>query len=310
MTRIPTMTTMHLRTMSVAIGLVTAATAARAQTGDFRWEKQLAAGSEVAIRNISGDIKVRPSTSGKVEVVGIKKGNSRYFDQVKAEVQETSRGVVICVLYEDADSHCDDNGFHTRSRGRRSWNDADMLLEVAVPSNVNVSASSVSGDVTINGAQGDLSVSTVSGDVKIDHAKVQRFDASSVSGDIELQIDAFIGRGDMSFHTVSGDITADLPKAFDADLTLSTVSGDLNSDYALTLDGRMSRRNVRARIGAELVKGLETVVPLFQMRGEVDFFQMHPLIHSDRAQMFENALMASFSPRTRSRGSSRMRRAM
>jgi len=250
MTRIPTMITTHLRTMSVAIGLVTAAAAARAQTGDFRWEKQLAAGSEVAIRNISGDIKVRPSTSGKVEVVGIKKGNSRYFDQVKAEVQETSRGVVICVLYEDVDSHCDDNGFHTRSRGRSRWNDADMLLEVAVPSNVNVSASSVSGDVTINGAQGDLSVSTVSGDVKIDHAKVQRFDASSVSGDIELQIDAFIGRGDMSFHTVSGDITADLPKAFDADLTLSTVSGDLNSDYALTLDGRMSRRNVRARIGA------------------------------------------------------------
>ena len=39
--------------------------------GDFRWDKALAAGNEVSIHNINGDIKVTPSTTGRVSVVGV-----------------------------------------------------------------------------------------------------------------------------------------------------------------------------------------------------------------------------------------------
>src|SRR5205814_2080077 len=118
--------------------------AAQARSADFHWEKALAAGSTVSIHNINGDIKAVPSTTGRVEVVGFKRGSGRAIDHIKADVQETSRGVTICVLYDDTDSYCDDNGMHSNSRrsrwdrNDRDWNDAEMRLEVAVPTNLTV----------------------------------------------------------------------------------------------------------------------------------------------------------------------------
>src|SRR4051812_45931424 len=97
----------------IAALAVSAAPAVAQNRADFRWDKVLPAGNEVAIHNVSGDITVVPSTSGKVEVVGIKRGNSQYFDRVRADVQVTSRGVVICVLDNNADSYCDERGMHS-----------------------------------------------------------------------------------------------------------------------------------------------------------------------------------------------------
>lgn len=217
---------------------------------DFHWDKAVAGGGDVSIRNINGDIKVTPSTTGRVSVTGIKRGNSRYFDRIKAEVQETSRGIIVCVLPDDTDSSCDDRGSRWRNRGDRDWNDVSMDLEVAVPANLRVSAANVSGDIDISGANGDVEASTVSGDLRMDRLRATSVRGNTVSGDIEVHVDAFTGRGDLSFHSVSGDVVLELPRDFGADLSMSTVSGDMNSDFPVTLgNGRMSHRRIEARIG-------------------------------------------------------------
>ncbi|MDB4878509.1 MAG: hypothetical protein JWM41_4955 [Gemmatimonadetes bacterium] len=230
-----------------------AAPLAAQQRGDFRWEKALPAGNEVSIHNVNGDVKVVPSTTGRVEVVGIKHGSGRNIDLIKADVQQTSRGVVICVLYDDSNSSCDDNGYHSRGDrwGRNNdWSNASMNLEVAVPANLIVSASSVSGSVSVTGAQGDVTASSVSGDVRLDRIRATSVSAHSVSGNVDVHVDELTGRGDLSFRTVSGDVTLELPKQLDADISMSTVSGGLDSDYPITLgNGRMSRRRIEARIG-------------------------------------------------------------
>jgi DUF4097 and DUF4098 domain-containing protein YvlB len=227
------------------------ASAAGAQRSDFRWDKALPAGNEVSINNINGDITVLPSTSGRVEVVGTKRGSGN-LDRIKAEVQQTSRGIVVCVLPNE-DSYCDDRGMHSDSRNNRSdhdWNDVRMDLEIMVPMNLTVSANAVSGNIAITGATGDVRANTVSGNVKLDRIRASSVNANSVSGDVEVSIQEFTGRGDLTFHSVSGDITLDLPRQLDADLSMSTVSGGINSDYAMTIgDGRMDRRSLRATIG-------------------------------------------------------------
>jgi hypothetical protein len=243
------------RLLPVALIAAVAAPALAQNRGDFRWEKALPAGNEVAINNINGDITVIPSTTGKVEVVGIKRGSSQYFDRIRADVQQTSRGVVICVLDNSNDSYCDEHGMHSSSnrnnRGDRDWNNVSMSLEIAVPTNLQVSASSVSGDVSITGATGDVRANSVSGNIKLDRLRASAVSANTVSGDVEVSIQEFTGRGDLKFNTVSGDVTLDLPRQLDVDLSMSTVSGDINSDYALTLgNGRMNRRSIDARIGA------------------------------------------------------------
>jgi DUF4097 and DUF4098 domain-containing protein YvlB len=235
------------------LALVTAALSLSAQRrADFQWANPLAAGSTVSVRNISGDVKIVPSTTGRVEVLGFKSGRGR-LDRVRANVEQTSRGIVVCVLYGDAAS-CDDNN-HSSNRGR--WDrdddgDASIDFEVSVPTNLVVEAGSVSGDVSINGAHGDVTASTVSGDVVLDHLHASSVKANSVSGDVEVHVDELLGRGDFTFHSVSGDVTLEVPRDFGADLSMTTVSGEIDSDFPITVggNGRMNRRSVDARIGA------------------------------------------------------------
>jgi len=142
-----------------SLALVIAALPLSAQRrADFQWANPVAAGGTVSVRNISGDVKIVPSTSGRVEVQGFKHGSGRQLDRLRATVDQTSRGIVVCVLYDDATS-CDDNN-HSNSR-RGNWNDDDngnasIDFEVAIPNNLVVDAGSVSGDVSINGAHGDV----------------------------------------------------------------------------------------------------------------------------------------------------------
>ncbi|HVX41411.1 MAG TPA: DUF4097 family beta strand repeat-containing protein [Gemmatimonadaceae bacterium] len=237
------------RLLSIVL-VAAAATPALAQgRTDFSWSKALAAGSRVSVSNINGDIRIVPSTSGKVEVTGVKRGSSGDFDEIKGVARETGRGVEICVVPADHENDCDGDSDH-RWHGRSHWDDVRMDLEVRVPANLTVSAQDVSGDVSIDGAQGDIHAGSVSGDVRMSHLRASSLDASSVSGDVTASLDALTGRGDLRFQTVSGDVTLNVPSPFNADLSMQTVSGDVDSDFPLTLQGgHMSRRRVEARIG-------------------------------------------------------------
>jgi hypothetical protein len=241
--------TRGLRCLAVPALVAAAALPAAAQTGDFHWSKAVPAGQTVRVENINDDIKIVPSTSGRVDVTGRRRGDRDDADRIHVQVDEHSDGVTICVVSRD-DNSCDDQGNHRHWNNHDDWRGASIALEVAVPSNLLVRANSVSGDISVTGAQGDISVNSVSGDVELDRVRPNGLRVQTVSGDIDVRADAFAGKNDLSFHTVSGDITLELPAAFDADLSMSTVSGDIDSDYKMTLGGtRMSHRNIEARIG-------------------------------------------------------------
>ncbi len=240
------------------LALVAAPLALNAQrAADFNWSKTLASGSTVSIHNINGDIKVVPSTNGKVEILGYKRGDSRAADHLKVDVVESSRGINVCVLMDDGDSSCDEDGMHGNNNRRRwgnsrDWDDAEMRLEVAVPTSVVVRPGTVSGNIEVTGAHGDVSASSVSGDITLDRLHATSVRANTVSGDIDVGVDELTGNGDFNFHSVSGDIHLTVPRAFGAELSMSTVSGDIESDFPITIGGnsRMSRRSVNARIGS------------------------------------------------------------
>ena len=129
------------------------AAAQQPQQPDFRWEKALSAGSMVSLHNLNGDVSVAPSTNGKVEVVGVKRGSRRYFDEVTLEVVETSRGIVVCSMFKSADMECNEDGFHVHNDRHRGWRDRDsedvsIDIVVKIPKEMVVSAGSVSGSET------------------------------------------------------------------------------------------------------------------------------------------------------------------
>jgi hypothetical protein len=227
---------------------------AAATQPDFRWEKAIPAGQIVRVHNLNGDVMVGPSTSGKVEVTGVRRGRARNREDVTVEVVEFADGLVICAMFRNADMECNERGMRVHSSGRRDrWNDDhdDLQIDITVrlPKGLEVSAGSVSGDVSVAGAEGDVRASSVSGEVRLDTPKASRVRASSVSGDVEVRIRELTGTGTLSFTSVSGNVDVSLPKNVDADVTMRTVSGEMESEFPLVLNGRVNRRSFEARIG-------------------------------------------------------------
>ena len=242
------------------LALVAAPLAAQQTSGtqstavqDFKWEKALAAGSHVSLHNISGNVDVSLSTSGKVEITGVR-GRRRYAEDLTIEVIEHSRGITVCAMNKNRDQTCDEDGLRSRDDRRRryrddDWDSGDLDIVVKLPKTMRVSAGSVSGDVRIAGAEGIVRGSSVSGDVEMRALRATAVRASSVSGDIDVTVDALTGDGDLSFTSVSGNVSALLPANLDADVSMRSVSGELDSEFPLTLNGRMNRRSLEARIG-------------------------------------------------------------
>jgi len=234
-----------------AVLLLAGAMPLTAQQADFKWEKALSSDKTVSLHNLSGNITVVPSTSGKVEITGIRRGG-RDADDVTIEVYESDRGITACSMYRRMDMECDDTGFHVHSRGRsrdRDYNDGRIDMEVKLPKGMRLSANSVSGDVRVTGAEGNVRGGSVSGDVHLESLRATSVRASSVSGDVRVAIESLTRDGLLNFSSVSGNVTAELPKGLDADVSLRSVSGTLDSDFPLTLNGRVSRNSIQARIG-------------------------------------------------------------
>jgi hypothetical protein len=240
------------QTLAVVVAMLAVAPDALAQersgTGDFRWGKTVPAGQWVRLHNISGDVKVTAVDGDRVDVVGRRSGGASYDDDVRVDVHEGRDGVTFCVVY-GPDSWCDDRGSHSESHGDGRRHRGSIDFEVRLPRRLKLAANSVSGDVEVSGVGDEVRAASVSGSVRLDGVRAPAVRATSVSGDVDVRVDALTGPGDLRFTSVSGDVSLHLPRSLDADFTMKTVSGELDSDFPLTLQGGMSRRTLSGRIG-------------------------------------------------------------
>lgn len=114
-------------------------------------------------------------------------------------------------------------------------------IDVSNLDNERITASSVSGDVTVDATSQRVSIESVSGDVEF-QGNTQRISAESVSGDLEIsgisgEISATAVSGDMDLdagmidsgrlETVSGDITMTGELSGNSRLTVESMSGDV-----------------------------------------------------------------------------------
>ncbi len=230
----------------VALAAAAAAPApALAQSGDFQWSKSEPAGTVVTVSDITGDVTYLPGSGSTVEVTARRHGS----DDVYTVVKEYDRHVVVCVLYHDTDESCDEDGAHMHSHNRHWGRESEMDVTVKLPASMLADARTVSGDVRIDGAHGDVRAASVSGDLTLRNLDATAVHATTVSGDVDATVTALSGDGALRFSSVSGDVTVAMPASLDADFSMSTVSGDLDTDFPLTVSGRMGRRSVNATIG-------------------------------------------------------------
>jgi len=201
---------------------------------DFHKVYSTAAGAQVRISNISGDVKIEGYNGTGIVVDGYKVGRDR--DLVTIEDLSSPGNVELRVRYPE----------HQHSS-------ASVNFEVKVPKNVEYNFEdiiSVSGNVSVWGVKGRMRAKSVSGNVDV-KAVSGLVNAESISGNVDVEITAIEGSGEMRFSAISGDVLVHAPKTLDADIEMSTLSGSLRTDFPLEVRERRygPGRSARGRLG-------------------------------------------------------------
>ena len=243
------------RSITIGLGLaalcLAANTAAAQDSENFTWKGDLGARRTIYLRNVNGDVRIEQGSGRSVEVSAVKRWRRGDPDDVRIEARITTSGdVIICALFRDGAS-CDEDGYHggrNRDRGWRDDNDVSVEFTVKIPSDARVDASTVNGELMIDGTSGEIRARTTNGNVEALSAG-GRVDASTVNGSITVRTSAPTTEG-LEYETVNGSITIEMPSGANAEVDLRTVNGRISSDFPMTLDGTINPRRIRASIGS------------------------------------------------------------
>jgi translation initiation factor IF-1 len=238
----------------------------------------------IRVRNVSGDTSVVVGNAGEVVVRARKRVRGWSEDRAKrllenVEIRMEQRGDEIVVeptLYQQ------ERGWMDLFRGGR----ATVDIEITVPKEAQIEATTVSGPLSVTGTRGPLETRTVSGrieitdvqgplrlrtvsgdlrasgyagqaeanavsgDMRFMRSRIKRPDIVSVSGDIEIE-GALVGtkdEGEGRIKTVSGDI--ELLLAEEAlELDFHSLSGDVEVDAFRAKVEKRGRREWHVEIG-------------------------------------------------------------
>ncbi len=232
---------------------------------DFHWQKTVAPGKTIEIKNLNGQIVAGHTTGSFVEVSAIK--HARWSDpsSIRIEVVESDAGATVCAIYPNTGSGLFDwllrylfsvklaqtasnevcapggNG----STGLHNNSDLSVDFSVQVPHGVRFVARNVNGKIEAVSLEGEAEAFTVNGSVRVGSSDYAQ--ASSVNGAIQASIGNF--NKPANFETVNGAITVELPANVKASLDASTVNGGISSDFPLTVQGSFTGRRMNGMIG-------------------------------------------------------------
>ncbi len=201
---------------------------------DFHRSYSLPPGGQIAVGNVLGDVRITGYKGKSVEIVAYKKGPER--DQI--EIHDRSFGNRI-------DLHPVYPPFHTNS--------TVVDFEIQVPDSVPYNFSRIStfrGNVEVSHAAGGLRAESVRGNVRIRDVCCM-VSASTMSGDILVEIDRVRQRGNMRFSSISGNIEIRAAADLDALIDMASSSGTLKTDFPIEIqESRYGPgRSARGRLG-------------------------------------------------------------
>jgi hypothetical protein len=233
-----------------AIALPAAGQQTQREDKAFSWNGNVSAGRWVRIKNLSGSITVGQASGDKVEVTASKSWRRGDPSVVRFTANTIGESLVICALWGD-NSSCNERGYHMRSdrndRGMRN-NDVNVDFHVLLPKGVKISANTVNGAVTIDGATAEIDAETVNGEVDVSTTG-GRVNAQNVNGNVRARLGRIDSDEGMRFETVNGSVIVEFTGDFGGDVDLQTVNGSLNTNFEMTVSGRLDPKHLRAHIG-------------------------------------------------------------
>lgn len=158
----------------------------------------------VSVENTSGKVVISSTEDAKVTVVATK---NKFSDKCKMTVERSGNKLVIKV---------------EKTSSFFSTEVCDVDFQVNVPKAVDLDLAAGSGDLTVNGIQGDLTFIVGSGDI-LANGTFKKIDGKSGSGNIAIK--GLTGGGELKTGSGEIDLTY-LVSSLNGELDLKSGSGD------------------------------------------------------------------------------------
>ena len=187
-----------------------------------------------------GKLELDMETGGDIEITGWDRNEIRVVAEISGRDAD-----MISVDFEERS-----NGLEIYSEYTRRRANADVDMEIMVPSNFNLEISTSGGDVEISGVDGKIEGSSMGGDLTFSNLRGS-IDFSTMGGDIQLSdsdvdgsvhtmggdVDITDVTGSVSGTTMGGDVTYDNVRSGQGgaqkEVHISTMGGDVTVDEAM-----------------------------------------------------------------------------
>jgi hypothetical protein len=226
----------------------------------LRWTNKLPAGQTLHLRNLNGSVKVVAAKGEAAEVVAVEHKRDGDTRQITMQVQKVKDGYMICALYPGKPGRCDADGMY--DAGGDGNGELAAELTVQLPAGALLDATTVNGEVKVQGVTGEVRATTVNGDIGVESTGAP-VKANTVNGRVRVRA----GAGDVKAKSVNGDVDVTLPAAVDAEVRAETVHGSIDNDFGLVAEGDVVGRQLRGTLGKGTYKiALQTVNGSIKLR--------------------------------------------
>lgn len=218
------------------------------RTERFTWSGQVAPAATVEVKNLNGDVRVRPGVGNTVLVEALKEGDADDPSSVRVEILETEQGVTICAVYPDVPGEPVNQclpGLAGQLSSRN--NDVSVTLDIEVPAGRAFVGGTIAGKVEAAGLAGDVHARTIAGDIEIATSGIA--EATTISGNITASLGRAVWDHDLSFSALAGDVTVRVPASTSADVFGSTGGGSISTDFPLSVTRVGAWHQLRGRLG-------------------------------------------------------------
>jgi DUF4097 and DUF4098 domain-containing protein YvlB len=201
--------------------------------GTLEWSGQVAAGDQVEVKGISGDITFRLSTGTQVEVAASKTSQDDDIDEVTVEVVEHAGGVTICAVYPNVPGQ-PANECLPGDRGNLSSEQSDVQVNftIDVPAGITLVGRTIAGTVSAENVENDAFLSTIAGNIVLSTTEIG--EGSTISGNVTATIGSASWGQDLAFQVITGNVTVTIPANTNAVVEATVITGSIDSDFTLT----------------------------------------------------------------------------
>jgi len=207
---------------------------------EFRQSYTLAPGAPVRVSGINGRVEIETTAAGGAAEVHVVRSARRRADleHRKVFVEQAAGGLVVRGENSDNDSR------------RGEQRQVRHLVTLRIPRNVELTASGINGRTTVGEVDGPVKLSGINGRVEVGQARGYT-DISGINGSVSMLITQLGERG-IRVSGVNGRVELKFSEVLNADLAVNGINGAVHTDGLpnVTLQGRISRTNFNARIGA------------------------------------------------------------